>query len=239
MDEMGNEGLIDMFVYHLTVEAGQDGATASDVNTCFISCDLNAPASIAAYLSRNSKGAKSKFVKAVKGYRLQRYYRELLSEQLGAERAVVDASAELRALEREFPEGLKKEFLKEALDCFETGANRAAVVMVWLLTLDHLFECVLQHHLSAFNFALAKNTDKRVSVSVISRRDDFGDMPESRFIELCRSANVISNDVRKILDEKLGTRNSCAHPSGVVIKRSKAIDFFEDLVTNVIQKYPI
>lgn len=62
-------------------------------------------------------------------------------------------------------------------------------------------------------------------------------MKESKFIDLCRVAKIISNDVRKILDQKLGTRNSSAHPSGVTINKSKVIDFVEDLVDNVVLKY--
>ncbi|MGE4430825.1 MAG: hypothetical protein AB7E05_08815 [Sphingobium sp.] len=45
--------------------------------------------------------------------------------------------------------------------------------------------------------------------------------------------------MRKILDQKLGTRNSCAHPSGVTVNKSKVIDFIEDLVDNVILKFPV
>ena len=98
---------------------------------------------------------------------------------------------------------------------------------------------VLAHHLSAFNGVLAKNTDKRVKVTSITTRDDFSDIPEGKFIEFLRSANVISNDVRKILDEKLGTRNSSAHPSGITVKPSKVIDFVDDLVSDVVLKYKI
>jgi hypothetical protein len=105
------------------------------------------------------------------------------------------------------------------------------------MVVDHLYDLVLRKHLTAFNSDLAKVTDKRVRVSVITARDDFGDIPEGKFIELLRAAGVISNDVRKILDMKLGIRNTCAHPSGVEIKRSKVIEFIEDLVDNVILKY--
>ena len=105
--------------------------------------------------------------------------------------------------------------------------------------MDHLFRYVLKKKLCEFNAALAKNTDKRVKITKISNCDDFGEIPESKFIEFCRSAKVISNDVRKILDQKLGIRNSSAHPSGVQIHRSKVIDFVEDLVSNVVLKYSI
>ena len=74
---------------------------------------------------------------------------------------------------------------------------------------------------------------------MIQNRDDFGEIPEGKFIELLRAGNIISNDVRKILEEKLGTRNSCAHPSGISIKPSKVIEFIDDLVANVVLKYKI
>ena len=105
--------------------------------------------------------------------------------------------------------------------------------------MDHMFTYILTHKLSAFNAVLSQNTDKNVKVKAVAQRDDFTEMKETKFIELCRSAQIISNDVRKILDQKLGTRNSCAHPSGITINKSKVIDFVEDLVDNVVLKYPI
>jgi hypothetical protein len=57
---------------------------------------------------------------------------------------------------------------------------------------------------------------------------------ECGFIEICRSAKSITNDFRKILDEKLGCRNSYAHPSGIKITKVKAKSFIEDLLDNVV-----
>jgi hypothetical protein len=101
--------------------------------------------------------------------------------------------------------------------------------------MDHMFDHVFNHRLTDFNAALSKNPDKRVKS--IGSRDDFSELSDSKFIELCRAADVITNDVRKILEEKLGTRNSGAHPSGVKIKRTKVIDFVDDLITNVVLRY--
>ncbi|RMA41617.1 hypothetical protein D9R08_14875 [Rhodophyticola porphyridii] len=142
-------------------------------------------------------------------------------------------------MEHKLPDGSAKLFLAETLDCFEAGANRATIVMAWILAVNHLFDYILKHKHVEFNAVLAKNTDKRVKVTTIKQRDDFSDIPEGKFIEFCRSAGVVSNDVRKILDQKLGTRNTSAHPSGVKITRSKVIDFVEDLVENVVLKYKL
>jgi hypothetical protein len=60
---------------------------------------------------------------------------------------------------------------------------------------------------------------------------------ESDIIKLLKSAGVISNDVRKILDDHLGFRHTAANPNAVVIKESKCATVIEDLVENVIAKY--
>jgi len=232
--------LVELFVYFLTVEKGQDAATPAQVAACFEACDLGVPKrNVAARLSEGVGQRPPRYVRANGGYKLQRHMREALSKKLGAERVTAQTSATLRSLEHKLPDGADKDFLKETIDCFEAGANRATIVMAWILTTDHLFAYILAHKLAEFNTVLALNTDKRVKVNVITQRDDFTEMPESKFIEFCRQAKIISNDVRKILEQKLDTRNSCAHPSGVTINKTKVIDFVEDLVENVVLKYTV
>lgn len=229
--------LIDLFVYHLTEEAAEDAANVRTIEQAFRDCGLHVPSRTASHLSEGANSKSKKFVKVNGGYRLQRHYRDKLKARLGAESVAKEISTELRNLETRFPEGPKKIFLSETIDCFEVSAYRAAIVMCWILTLNHLFDYVLSGPIDAFNAQLAKVTDKRVKVSSVHTRDDFGDIPENKLIELLRAAGIISNDVRKILEEKLGTRNSSAHPSGITIKRSKAIEFIDDLIENVVLKY--
>lgn len=231
--------LVELFVYFLTVELAQDAATPKQVADCFSACDLVVPGNVAARLSEGLKGKPPKYIRVKGGYKLQRHMREDLSRKLGAEKVTAQTSATLRGLEHQLPEGADKDFLKEAIECFEAGANRATIVMVWILAMDHLFTYILARKLTEFNAALAQNTDKSVKVKVITQRDDFTAMKESKFIEFCRTAKIISNDVRKILDQKLETRNSSAHPSGVTVRNTKVIDFVEDLVENVVLKYPV
>lgn len=231
--------LVGYFAYFLTVDSGEAVATTAAIEDCFRACDLSPPKNTSAYFSNQLNGKAAKFVKAKGGYRLQRAYKDQLASNLGVSADVMQTSAELRKLEAKLPAGAEKGFLNELIDCFEIGANRAAIVMCWILVLDHLYEFVLRHHLSSFNAALAKSTDKRVRVSVITSRDDFSDIPEGKFIELLRSAGIISGDVRKILDEKLGIRNTSAHPSAVAIKPSKVVEFIDDLVENVVLKFSL
>lgn len=233
---LSQSALVELFVYFLTVECGQDSATPKQVAECFAACDLLVPVNVGARLSEGLKSKPPKYLKANGGYKLQRHMREALSRKLGAETVTAQTSATLRGLEQKLPAGANKEFLKEAIDCFEIGANRAAIVMTWILAMDHLFAHILTHKLTDFNVALSK--DKGVKIDAVTQRDDFTEIKEAKFIELCRAAGIVSNDIRKILDQKLGTRNSCAHPSGITVNKSKVIDFIEDVVDNVILKFP-
>ncbi|YBV97007.1 hypothetical protein M1D80_08920 [Phyllobacteriaceae bacterium JZ32] len=227
--------LTSFFVYFLTVEQGKEAATAKSLTECFTACDLNVPARLSAYLSEGLKGAIKRYIKTPSGYRLHRTFSDTLLERFGSSRVVLQISAELRSLERNFEEGPKKRFLAEAVDCFEANANRAAIIMTWILAVDHLFDHVLSSKLNEFNAALAANPDKRIKKAFT--KDDLSELKESKFIELCRSANIISNDIRKILEDALGTRNTAAHPSSVEMTRSKSISVIEDLVINVIKKF--
>lgn len=229
--------LIRRFVYFLTVDQGMEKAWPKHIQECFDECDLARPANVSQHLGTGLKNG-SYIAANGGGYRLERKRRDEIAKEIGANIAIAQTSTTLRDLELKLPSGAAKDFLDETIDCFEAGANRAAIVMAWILTVDHLYSHILNHKLAEFNVVLKSNTDKRIKISVISSRDDFSEIPEGKFIEFCRSAKIISNDVRKILDQKLGTRNSSAHPSGIAIKETKVIDFIEDLVENIVLKYP-
>lgn len=229
--------LVSLFVYYLTVELGQKSATVKEVCDCFSACDLAVPAGVAARLSEGLKSKPKKFIKSDGGYKLERHMRVALAEKLGANAATLQTSATLRSLESKLQEGATKDFLKETIDCFETGANRATVIMVWILAVDHLFSHIIKHKLKEFNTALAAS--KGIKINIVVVRDDFMEIKEVKFIELCRAAKIITNDVRKILDVNLGIRNSCAHPSSVKVRSAKVISVVEDLVENVVLKYPV
>jgi hypothetical protein len=230
--------IADYFAYFLQVEAGRDFVTTAELKECFRLCDLIVPTWVATHLANAAKGKAPKYVKAAKGYRLHVHSREQIGKTLGASATVLQTSEPLKDACTKLPDGHQKAFLQEAIDCYGIGCNRAAIVLFWSFLIDHLYDLVLSKHLVAFNAALANNTDKRIKINEIVKRDDFGEIPEGKFIEFLRSSGVISNDVRKILEQKLGTRNSAAHPSTVSFKQSKANEFFEDLLENVYKKYP-
>lgn len=170
-------------------------------------------------------------------YCLSRIRKTEVEARVSSDKATLTVNQNLRQLIDQITDPGEREFLDEAIKTFEVAAYRASIIMVWLLSLDHLFAYIIAKKLTEFNTELAKVTDRRVKVSAVATRDDFSEIPEGKFIEICRAAKIITNDVRKILDVKLGIRNSYAHPSTVKLPKSKALEFVEDLVTNVILKY--
>lgn len=231
--------LIELFIYFLTEELGHPEATSLLLRKCFSDCDLQIPSSLSVKLSRGTTAKENKYIKTEKGYRLNRAIRDRISRRRGVEKVEILPNDQLRELEVLIIDPIRKNYLQEALACFDIQAYRASIIMAWILSIDHLYDYILRHKLAEFNKVLAANNDKRIKLTAITVKDDFSEIPEGKFIEFARASNVISNDVRKILDQKLGVRNSAAHPSGVLILKNKAIDFVEDLITNVVLKYNI
>ncbi|MCA3573688.1 MAG: hypothetical protein IOC86_07185 [Aestuariivirga sp.] len=234
--ELSGKDLVAHFVYYLTVEQGEAFATAGRLTQCFEECDLSIPNRMPNLLSEGVRSKPQRYVKATTGYRLHRSYSDQISNSLGANRVVIQTSAELRKLETQLPDGPTKTFLVETIDCFEAGANRAAIVMAWILAMNVLNNYVINNKLLEFNAALAKAPAGKVT-SVATYDDLTTELKESKVIEIAKSAGIITKDVWKVMDQALGTRNSCGHPATVIVKRSKAVSVIEDLFENVISRF--
>lgn len=231
--------LPDFFVYHLTVEMGHPAAPVAAVRACYVACDLRPPSWLTSHLSSGVK--EGLFIRTDGGYRLDARHRETIAKMLDITPAApTQASKSLLSLEATVPVGAKRDFLHETITCYQAGANRAAVVMCWNLALHHLQDHVLsdQARTAAFNAALALNTDTRVKIKVVAMQDDFTEMAESKFLLFCRQAKLISGSMFNKLEARLDERNAAAHPSGVKVGPNVAQAYIEDLVDNVVLKYP-
>ncbi len=237
-DQLPDAQLIELFGYFLQ-KNGVSPFKPSNIDSCFDSCDLPKPTWTRVHLNKHSKGKVKKFLKETDGYRLARSTLKEVESLIGDEVPNAQISQVLADLSSQFSDQIEKAFLEEAILCFKTHAHRATIVMVWILTMDHLYRYVLSHKLTEFNSALSKQTDKKIQSLAINDRDDFTEIKESKFIEILRSAKIITNDVRKILDQKLGIRNSASHPSSTIFSARKTEEFVEDLITNVVLKFPI
>lgn len=223
---------VDYFAYFLTAEGGNDSFTAKQIQDCFDSLSLKQYARVAVYLSENAGSKKGRYIKSKTGYRLERSVHDEIRQIVNNEPKKVQVSQQLND---KIKDSQEKAFLIEALNCYRVESYRATIILIWVLAIDHLQKYIFGQKLNDFNSALAKNPDKRVQKIV--NYDDFSDLPETKFIELARASNIISNDVRKILDEKLGIRNSAAHPSGIIFSGHKTTEFALDIINNILLKY--
>lgn len=245
---LSQRSLIVAFAYYLRQEEGRLVFKPTDIQNCFQDALIKSPNKIAAILSYLTQGKNAPLIKgssrgeySLSIYGLQEVQDALASTPstpAGLSAFLETALPYLQRTIAKITDENRRKFLAEAMACLGVQAKRATIIMTWLVTLDHLYDFILAKKLVEFNTALGKRADKH-SKKTISSKDDFSDIPESVFIEVIRSANIVSNDVRKVLEEKLGIRNSCAHPSGIEIHDSKVMNFIEDLVDNVIVKYPL
>ncbi len=134
------------------------------------------------------------------------------------------------------PDLAEQTFLAEAIKCYRVEAYRSCIVMTWNLAYNHLIEWILKdaNRLARFNAAISKRYPKKTNVAVAAYDDFSEELKESETIEVCNTAGLLHGNVIRILREKLGKRNTAAHPSSIVVVQSQADDVVTDLVNNVV-----
>ena len=233
--------------YYLRQNKGIVEFSAKDIRDCSKG-HFKPPSQLPQQLELLSKGKNSVLMKGSKrGYyslaipglsEVEAYFSSGNKAEVIVDRFLAEAIPYLKKFVSKVGQENKRKFMAEAVSCLGVDARRATIIMTWAGTIDHLYDYIIAHKLNDFNNALHSRSD-RYSRLTIAIKDDFLDIKESAFVEICRSAHIISSDVRKILDEKLGIRNTCAHPSNIEVHPSKVVNFVEDLVDNVILKYGI
>jgi hypothetical protein len=219
--------------------AGDTDFEFSALEKAFSSVGLALPAgAVESELVKHSTGRRSSFVKVEGGrYSLsadgvdevEEYLRQIAGLRAGVE-CLTHLTGKLH------PDS-EATFMPEVRAALDSSSRRSVVVMFWLVTVDHIQRVVLSRHLEDFNRAMQRRTE--YSSHEIRKQDDFDEIrKEKHFIEILSSGGIVTHDVRKLLDEKLDFRNTCAHPNAVVITDSKVVAFLEDLTHNVLLKLP-
>jgi hypothetical protein len=230
-DETGPTDRVRLFAWYLLRQARQERFGVPDIAKCFDDLHLHRPTNVRQLVVQlqgrdfikdrlGLRGAKE-FLERFDGLYLERH------ETLEVEKLLVDLPARL-------PSSVQKMYLEEAVTCFRAKAFRAAVVMTWNVAYDHLVETIATKHLSAFNsHAPAAGVGK---VKLIANRLDFQRWQESDVIKVANTAAIITKEVAKVFAEKLGKRNSAAHPSGSTFNKLQTEEFISDLIENAMLK---
>lgn len=126
-------------------------------------------------------------------------------------------------------------FVTQAIECFEAGYHRAAVVLSWIGAVSVLYRHVEQNCLSSFNREALRRDQKWRSAK---NADDLVRMKEFEFLNVLEAISEIGKNVKHELQEKcLKLRNGCGHPNSLEIGPNAVAAHLELLVLNVFSKY--
>lgn len=127
-----------------------------------------------------------------------------------------------------------KNFVEEAICCFESGQHRAAVVLSWVGAISLLQHHVVKHSLISFNQE-ASRRDKRWKQAKTT--DELALIKEDTFLDILQAISVIGKNVKQELKKGLVLRNGCGHPNSLRLAEYKVSAHIEDLILNVFAKF--
>lgn len=129
-----------------------------------------------------------------------------------------------------------RDYLDEAIDCYESGAYRGAVLMVWSATVEHLYS-VIEGYSCGIKLMESENVRRfgnSANYKRIRRKNDLLHLNDGNFLQLCEDAGLFNKSAKTVLTERLGLRNRCGHPSGYTVGREETVVFVESLILNFL-----
>jgi hypothetical protein len=227
---------IKVFGWYLHAHVGSEYFTAAQIRECYDKLSLDAPM-LNRDLERMARKKPPELLKDGQGYRLHGKVRQLLDAKYGQAQTTIVVTKLLAELPAKVPGIEERAFLDEVLRCYKAQAFRATTVMAWNLAFDHLLHWLLAdaQRLAKFNARIPVRYPKKTGLAV-GKFADFEELKESEVIEVCNSAGLLNSGVVRILQEKLGRRNTAGHPSKVEVGQPQAEDTITDLVNNVVLK---
>ncbi|WP_142064955.1 hypothetical protein [Pseudarthrobacter sp. B4EP4b] len=129
-----------------------------------------------------------------------------------------------------------RDYLNEAVDCYENRCYRGAVLMVWSAVMEHLYQTI-EAQVGGVKMVEAANSARFGNAQHykrIKKRDDLLYLSDSNFFMICEDAGLFNKNARLLLIEKLDLRNRCGHPTKYVVAREETVIFIESLINNVL-----
>lgn len=208
------------------------------IRSCYEEIHMDPP-NVSKLLSRLAEKRPRVMLKDGSGYYLEHRTRTELNEKYGEHETTLAVSALLRDLPGRVANEAERLFLREAITCYHHRAFRAAIVMAWNLTYDHMARWILSDsgRLAAFNSQIAARVGphSRRGATQIAKREDFEQLEEKEMIDIMARASLLpSSNTKKILEMQLTRRNMVAHPSLVIVDAPQADDTITSLVQNVV-----
>jgi hypothetical protein len=122
-------------------------------------------------------------------------------------------------------EPLVRQYMEESCRCFVVGAFNGAVVMMWNAAACYLRQVVRTIGITFFQHNYRVLYDQNPPDELLRIND-------GHFMEVCKRSGLL-RDVVSALDRLRDRRNECAHPSGLFVSASEALELAES-ISNVI-----
>lgn len=128
----------------------------------------------------------------------------------------------------------EKNYLLEAIQCFDSGALRAGIVITWIAAMRNLQNKLLKYHsLHSINTAIEKHVREPKPIRSIT---DFAYILEGVQLKAACDLGQIEKNEKLVLENCLDLRNNCGHPGQYKPEEYKALAFLEDLLTIIFDK---
>ena len=207
--------------------------TTADITACYNALSFK-PSNTSQYLI----GMENKeFLKDKNGYYAEGKFLAKYNDKYGTHDITLNIRQKVKDLINAVPDVAEKDFMKEAEICLRHDAGRATIIMVWNVAFYHLCQFIIKHHLAKFNAGFQTYYNRlwqQARVQTMATYDDFSTLKESVVIDICKRENILNQNVAKIMEKRLGDRNSAAHPSTIHVGQLQAEAFIEDVVDNVV-----
>lgn len=133
----------------------------------------------------------------------------------------------LEALAAKVIDPIVREYILEAIKCLSVGALRAAVVFLWTGAIRTLQQDAFAKKRADLNSAIAKHDPK---ARVVNKLEDFAYIKDATALLAFQELGLLDKGEKATLDEALGLRNRCGHPTKYVPGIKKASSFIEDVL---------
>lgn len=128
-----------------------------------------------------------------------------------------------------------KQFIEEAVCCFENGQLRAAVVFSWIGAVSIMQNKVFNEALQTFNKEMRRRDAKWKDVR---NCDEFWRVKEHDFLDILEAIGLIGKNVKQTLQNQcLSLRNACGHPNSLRISENNVAAHIDTLILNVYSKF--
>lgn len=128
----------------------------------------------------------------------------------------------------------ERDYLEEALICFNNGALRASVIMGWNAVMYYIYKKIERRKNGRLKFIKAIKK-KRKKIYKINKLEDYQNYKDSDVLEELANLNLFDSGTRVQLKQYLDLRNRCAHVKIWKPPQPLVEAFFDDIFNNIFK----